>query len=500
MTATLFDMLRNCVARHPEKTAIVHGSTRMSYATLYEKTLSAAGFLQNAGLRKGDRIGLLLNKSPDAIVAFLGGALAGGVVFPVDSKQLTAHIRHLIRLTSPAALIVSETYQSLLAELAPPCPKERALMIPETEGAGRSPWRRIMAGDFAAAAAIRIRGEDTAYLNLTSGTTGMPKCAKTTHDNIYWNTRAAVESLGLTADDVHLCMFPVFVHPHELFARSLYLGGTMVLNDRIAPKAIVKAVSENKVTCMMAIASIYEALVRYCENASVSLPSLRLPESGGMHLNPELARRFHDVFRIRVTPVWGSTEAAGVALAFPPGEPFRPGSMGRPCPYYDIRVLDESGAETGPGEVGEMIIRGAAVCAEYFGNPQKTAENMRDGWFYTGDFVKRDADGFFYFVGRKTGMMKVAGLKVFPTEIEDVLIMHPGVAEAAVVKVQDGLHGEAPKAVIVPEKDAVLDRKMIRNFCEERLSRYKVPRIIEFRASLPKTPGGKIRMNALQGP
>ena len=331
-----------------------------------------------------------------------------------------------------------------------------------------------------------------AYFNLTSGTTGISKCAVTTHANIYWNTKSAVECLALTPDDIHLCMFPVFAHPHELFARPLFLGGTIVLINTIFPKAIAKTISDNKVTCIMAVASIYETLVRLHKSSPFSLDSLRLPESGGMHINPDLAENFRDRFKTPLVPVWGSTETAGIALSASVHGRNRPGSMGKPCPYYDVKVTGSDGTEPAPGESGEMAIRGPAVCTEYYSSPEETGRHMKDGWFHTGDIVKKDPDGNFFFVGRQTGMMKVAGMKVFPTEIEDVLITHPLIAEVAVVRGNHRLYGEIPKAVIVPEEGHELGRKEIRLYCERALSKYKVPRVIEFRKELPKTPGGKI--------
>jgi len=329
-------------------------------------------------------------------------------------------------------------------------------------------------------------------LNFTSGSTGVPKGAVTTHANIYWNARSAVESLNLVRDDIHLCMFPVFVHPHELFARALYLGGTMVLVESIYPKSIIKALTEHNVTCMMAIASIYETLIRHREISPFELPSLRIPESGGMHTNANLTTKFEESFRVPMIPVWGSTETCGIALATPTDSINRPGSTGIPCPYYEVKVIGESGAELLPEEIGEMLIRGPAVCTSYYNNPEETANNMKDGWFCTGDMVRKDSEDHFYFVDRRARMMKVAGMKVYPAEIEEVLTSHPDITEASVVKVKDRLHGEIPKAVIVSQNGLEMDKNLIRRYCEKRLPKYKVPRLIEFVDQLPKSPGGKV--------
>lgn len=488
---TLVEMLERNVRRHPEKTAIIYLESGISYRTLYDRTAALADTLVRMGLKKGDRIGLIMQKTPDVVIAFLGATAAGGVVFPIDCNQTLNHIQYLMGLTAPFALIVSEGHQDLLSQAALSMEEQRIIVVGLRAKQGYRSWDDATSGGPSTMPQVDIKTDDMAYLNLTSGTTGVPKCAVTTHENIYWNTRAAVESLGLTHEDVHVCMFPVFSHPHELLARPMVLGGTIVLIDKISPRHIAGTIVEHQVTCMMGIASIYETLIRLHETSPFEMPSLRLPESGGMHVNPAIARQFKERFHVSLTPVWGSTEAAGIALATPPGT-YRPGSMGKVCPYYEIKVIDDFGQELPPNEIGEMAIKGPAVCGQYFKSPDETRKHMKDGWFFTGDMVKKDDDGYFYFIGRKTGMMKVAGLKVYPVEIEDVLATHPRIDHVAVVKVLDGLHGEIPKAVIVPKAGKSIDKKEIRIFCEERLSKYKVPRIIEFRTELPRTSGGKI--------
>jgi long-chain acyl-CoA synthetase len=211
-----------------------------------------------------------------------------------------------------------------------------------------------------------------------------------------------------------------------------------------------------------------------------------------MHTNPALVERFKTQLKIPIIQVWGSTETMGIALANPDDGIHKAGSIGKPCPYYQAKIVGEGGEELVANEIGEMAIKGPATSSGYFGNPEETKKCMKDGWFFTGDLVRRDSEGYFYFVARKNGMMKVAGMKVFPTEIEDVLSTHPGIAEVAVVKVRDRLHGEVPKAVIVLKEGAESDKAEIRKYSEKRMSKYKVPHIIELRTELPKTPGGKV--------
>jgi len=491
-------MLQQSAEKYPAKSAIIFKDSKISYAELYERSRALAVFLAENGLKKGERVGLLLEKTPEAIIAFLGVAAAGGVVFPVDYSQIPVDLQFVLDLTHPSALIVASKFQPLLSSLRVPCPDQRIIVVGERAKTQYRAWQDAVSRQSPGMPEVRIEDDDIVYLNFTSGSTGTPKGAVTTHDNIYWNTLSAVESMRLTHDDVHLCMFPVFGHPHELFARPLLLGGTMVLVEGVSPKAIVKAIHDNNVTFMMAVASIYASMTKLDESHVPDLGTLRLAESGGMHVVPTLALRFNQRFKIPIVPVWGSTETTGIALAKPADGPYKPGAIGRPCPYYQVELIDEHGKKVGAGEVGEMIVRGPGVCSGYYRDPEETTSHMKEGWVYTDDLFKRDEDGYFYFLGRKTGMMKVAGLKVFPSEIEDTISGHPDVVEAAVVKVNEASHGEAPKALVVLKEGSTAGTIDIMKYCEKRLARYKVPRIIEFRKELPKTPGGKVLYKALQ--
>ena len=495
---TIVEMLKKNAKLFPEKTAIIYKESRISYAELFERSNTLANFLVDIGLKKGERVGLLLQKTPEAIISFFGVATAAGIVFPIDYNQTPADIQFILNLTHPSVLIVDADFQYLLSKLRLPCPDEKIIVIGNKSKNQYYSWKEILAQKAYGLSDVKVQKNDIVYLNFTSGTTGLPKAAISTHANIYWNTLSSVESLKLNPDDVHLCLFPVFGHPHELFARPLYLGGTIVLIDNISPKTIAQAISDHNVTCMMAVASIYETLVRFHDSQSLNFSSLRVPESGGMHVNSTLAEKFKKRFKIPMIPVWGSTETTGIALASPINGVIKPGSMGKPCPYYEVKIVGEDGKELGPNEIGEMIIKGQAVVSGYFGNLEETEKHMKDGWFYTDDLVKKDPDGYFYFVSRKSGMMKVAGMKVFPIEIEDVLSTHPKITEVAVVKVQDNLHGEVPKAVIVLNDGVEIDKSDIRKYCEKRISRYKIPRIIQFVPELPKTQGGKILYRKLQ--
>ncbi len=505
------ERLRRSAELYGSKTAFVsakHGvHPAYSFAETHARASAIGAMLMEAGLKKGDRVGCLLMKNPDAMLCFLGALTAGTVFFPIDHNLPAGLLNTLLENTRPKALFVAKPYLPLLQGLDNIPYPERIFVLDTPDAAPPAGCRSFrdhesLLGrhhDFP-----EILPDDPAYLNLTSGTTGVPKTALTTHGNIDANSMASVEVFRFTADDVHLCMFPAFVHPHELFARPVYLGGTTVLLDTVQPKSVAQALHDFKVTTFMAVASIYETLIRLNNLDSLDFSHLRVPESGGMHVTPTLRETFAQRFGVPIQAVWGSTEATGIALANraidddPRVLEAPPGSAGRSCPLYEARIMHGECQEAGVDEIGELWIRGPGVCKEYFIAPGKTIPVVdNDGWFRTNDLMRKDKDGFFHFMARSSGMMKVGGIKVFPTEIENVLRAHPSIDEIVVIKVDDTLHGEVPKAFIVTKPGMPLNQMDIRRYCEGRLHRYKVPRLIEFVDQLPKTPGGKVAWKKL---
>jgi acyl-coenzyme A synthetase/AMP-(fatty) acid ligase len=493
---TLVEMLERNAREIPQKTAIIFHGSKLGYGELNDTVNRTANVLLELGVKPGDRVGLMLPRIPELIISFLAVAKARGIAAPINSELPEQRIRSILDSILPRCLIVHTAFLDHLQGAVPEGVSTQIIAVGEGNGNGNHRcWNRLIAGGKTNNPGLDIKDEDIVYLNYTSGSTGNPKGAITTHANIYYNTIAAVDTLRLTPDDVHLCMFAPFAHPHEIFARPLYLGGSMVLVDKIYPRPLAEAIANHQVTCMMGLAPMYENLLGVLEHKSYDLSCLRVPESGGMYTRPELIERFSRMVGVPIIPVWGSTETTGIALANRPGEYMPPGSVGKPCMFYEARIVDERGTQVPTGEVGEMIFKGPAVVRGYYENG-KTC--LKDGWYYSGDLGRMDEAGNFYFVERKTGMMKVAGLKVYPLEIELVLMSHPHIKEAAVISAKDRLRGEIPKAVIVTNNGNGLSEKEVVEFCRQRLAHYKLPKIVEIRESLPKIGSGKINKNALQ--
>jgi long-chain acyl-CoA synthetase len=360
------------------------------------------------------------------------------------------------------------------------------VVVVGNEIAGFVPWGRACVPSDGNPSVVCAPG-DLAYLNYTTGSTGVQKGAVTTHANIFWNTKSAEAAFGFTGDDVHLCMFASFAHPHELVARALYLGGTIVLLEEINPKTMARTIRDTGVTCMMGLAPMYDMLAAHCPEAG--LGALRVAESGGMYTRPDIIANFRRRFGIPVLSVWGSTETTGIALANTPAAFRVDGSAGRACPHYEVRVVDEEGRDVADGVVGEMILCGPGVVSAY---REAVAFPAFGGWYRSGDLVRRDAQGYHYFVERKSGLLKVAGLKVYPLQIELAIQEHPAVREVAVVGVENRLRGVVPKAFLVVKEGCRVDAHDIRAFCSTRLPDCMVPKEIEFVDDFPRIGSGKI--------
>ncbi|KHK00680.1 Long-chain-fatty-acid--CoA ligase [Desulfovibrio sp. TomC] len=493
---TLAGLLRRNAGQRGGRAAVAAGEATVTHEALAEASLRAAGGLGELGLSPGERLAVFARKTPAAVTAFLAAACAGGVFFPVDPNQPSAVTRDILARLTPAVMVVAAEFLPVLAALYPAGPPFALVVCDGPAPPGLPSLAELAAGPLPATLP-EVGPDDPVYLNFTSGTTGAPKGAVTTLTNLIANTTAANEAFGLTPDDVHLCMMPVFVHPHETLLRPLLLGGAMVLCDRVSARAVAEACSRHQVTALMAVAAIYETLLRQPAGPGSPLGSVRIAESGGMHVPSALAAGLRRRFGLDILPVWGSTETTGVALANRPGEAYAPCCLGRPVAGYDVRVVRESGEPCAPGEPGELVVSGPGVCPGYFGETGQPEFRLFGGRFRTGDEVFFDGSGRYFFAGRQSMLLKVGGMKVFPVEIEEALRQHPDVAEAVVIPVADDLRGEAAKAVVAPRDGATLTAGQLRRFLSQRLHRLKMPRVIEIRDALPRTPGGKIAWRAL---
>ncbi|MFC1849631.1 AMP-binding protein [candidate division CSSED10-310 bacterium] len=489
-------VLQEKAQRHHDNPALISKEGTYSYGDLHRLAKCVANSLLNRGLKKGDRVGLLTRKTAETMIAYLGMGLAGIVGVPISFHFRKNRLQQILDLTKPSLVLIDRAFLHLIKEMGEYATSLEFIVIGDQESHSYPTWNELLADSGDHAPAVTLHKDDVFYLNFTSGSTGRPKAICTTHAHIHWNTSSCIEALAIPAAARHLCTFAVFSHPHEIFARPLWTGGAMVLIDSLYPKSIATMITDYQVSCVMGLAPMYEMLIPFAKSERFDFSHLQLVESGGMTTEENLQERFLENFQIPIRAVWGSTETNGVALAVPPSTGITR-SCGKTTPYYNVRIIDAAGKEVDQGETGEMIIQGPAVVQQYYNDPAETEKWFRDDWFFTGDMVYQDSDEFFYFRGRKSGMMKVGGLKVFPQEIEDVIRTLPAVDEVVIVPSFEKLRGEVPRAVVTMIQGEQISEQQIKDHCRDTLSNYMIPKKIDFRQSLPKTPAGKIDRAAI---
>jgi long-chain acyl-CoA synthetase len=341
-----------------------------------------------------------------------------------------------------------------------------------------------------------------AVIIYTSGTTGRPKGAMLSNWNLVNNVTSSMKALEVFPKDRFILFLPLF---HSFTATvcmllPFYIGCPVILLEGVNRKDIRHAIGRYRVTIFVAVPALYNIM----SQAKISflarwLNPIRLYISGGAPLSVEVLGRFEKVFRRPLLEGYGLSEASPVVSVNPLTGERKAGSVGLPLPGVEVKVVNGEERELPPGKVGEVIVQGDNVMSGYYNQPEASAQTVRGGWLFTGDMGRIDEDGYIYIVDRKKDMLIVRGCNVYPREVEEVLYSHPKVAEAAVVGIIDRHRGEVPKAYIVLKEGMQADEKEIKRYCMERLARFKVPRVVEFRDSLPMTPTGKVLKRELRG-
>jgi long-chain acyl-CoA synthetase len=500
---TLLDMLALSANRFPHRPAIVFRDRRVSYSALLEGALGVAGFLRALGVRPGDRVGLVLPNAPEFAMGYFGILSAGATVVPLNPLLKAEEVRYVLEdSTAKALLCLKVTYSLMQAArqgVERPIPALVLDAEPSSVASGDAAAAETAKSSWSAGALPVLASEDVAACLYTSGTTGRPKGAMLTHRNLLSNIESFREILHVTTEDVFFCVLPMF-HAFAatvLFLEPLSLGATIVIEPRFSPDLALKAIAEHRVTFFAGVPTMY-AVLAGLPRPALDFSAWRLCISGGAPLPPAVLEAFEAKYGVPIYEGYGPTECSPVLTVNPPLGVRKVGSVGPAIPRVELQVVDEVDVPVPVGEVGEIVARGPNVMAGYLNRPKETAEALRGGWYHTGDLGRSDADGYYYIVDRKTDLILVGGLNVYPREVELVLESHPAVAEVAVVGVPDPLRGEAPKALVVFRDGQQTEPQELIQWCRLRLANYKVPRTISVVSHLPKTVTGKILKTELR--
>lgn len=492
----------------PERIAVVDsgkaGRPSYTYARMNERANRLANWLaQEAGIGKGDRVGIVSHDGVEFLDAFFACGKLGAILACYNWRM---HWRELVRVvndTTPRVLIFSDEFKENIAQLLPETPSITHALHIEGDGiAGSLHFEStLQSGDPQPVTCESLDEEDTAALIFTGGTTGVPKGAKVSHRMIAWNTLNTVIH-DILPGDTTVNVFPMF-HTGGLLVYTMPLmivGGTVVLVRRFDPELVLNLIDDYRADFFAGVPTMYQMLTQAPNWNDADLSSLRFCTSGGAPLPVPLVEKFRDQKGVRFKQGFGMTEFGPGIFALAPEDAIRKaGSIGRPNFYVDARVVDENNNPLGPGEVGELVLKGPSFCSGYFNMPGAMDDVVdEDGWFHTGDMAYYDDEWYFYIVDRKKDMYISGGENVYPAEIEHVLYRHPAVHQCAVIGVPDDKWGEVGKACVVLATDARATAEELLDYMRANLAGYKVPKSIEFLDALPISAAGKILKRELR--
>ncbi|MBN2124381.1 MAG: long-chain-fatty-acid--CoA ligase [Deltaproteobacteria bacterium] len=501
---TMGSILRRSALRSPGKTAIVYGDRRISYRDFNMRVNQLSDSFLKMGLAKGDRIAILFHNCPEFFEVYFACAKTGGIFSPINNLLTPKEVKEILFYLEPRFLFLDPDFlPAIMAMREELTFLEGIVLLGEDSAEAVTGYEALIRQGGQQEPENQPNDEDIMSIFLTSGTTGRPKGAMRTHRHDYINALAGAIELRLEPQDRVIMVFPFYHVTFEDHIRNVLMSNTIVIRKEgsFQPSNVLEILSREKITVCQLVPTMIAALLQEQNIDQYDLSHLRLILYAAAPMPVELLKRAMKRFKCAFMQMYGQTETGPITLALKPEDHLLEGSQaqidrlaaaGRPVLDYEARILDKKGRELGPGEVGEIVVRGEAMTVGYWNLPTETAETIRDGWLYTGDYGKMDEDGYIYVVDRKNDMIISGGKNIYPREIEEVLYRYPAVSEAAVIGVPDEYWGESVKALVVLKSGEGATEEEVIRFCKENMASYKKPRSVEFREELPKSSTGKI--------
>lgn len=509
--------------RFPDNTALYFLGKRMTYRELLHASYQFANALRSLGVEAGERVAIMLPNCPQMVIAYFGALMNGSIVVQTNPLYMESELRQQMADSGAIAIVTLDFMHKRVLNIQSqtdlrhvivtsmkdylPFPKNVLypikakkdgldLSIQYVDGV-RSFTKLLSAAPATPVCAEVNAREDTAVLQYTGGTTGVPKGAMLTHYNLIVNT-LQVNHWFYRSDagkERYLAALPCF-HVFGLTVllnQCMYAAGMLILLPRFEVAQVLETIDKMRPTIFPGAPTMYIALIHHPDIQKYDLSSIKACVSGSAPLPVEVQDRFEELSGGRLIEGYGLTEASPVTHANTVWEKRKIGTIGIPFPDTEAMIVDpETGEELPIGEIGELAVKGPQVMKGYWNRPEETSIVLKNGWLYTGDMGTMDEDGFFAIVDRKKDVIIAGGFKIYPREVEEVLFEHPAIKEAAVAGVPDEYRGETVKAYLVLKEGAALSERELDVWCRERLAAYKVPRKVEFRDSLPKTIIGKV--------
>lgn len=518
----LWQMIEETLHKYSSLTAFSCMGKSLTFAEINQKSLAMAAFLQSKGLKRGDKVAIMMPNLLQYPIALFACLRAGLVVVNTNPLYTPREMRHQFADSDATAIIICENFASHLQEVLPDTKIKTVVvtsigellglkglmvnfvvrkvkkMVPAFSIPGAISFSdALKEGKKHTLAPLQSDPEDVIILQYTGGTTGVSKGAMLTNRNLVANmlqNRAIMMPYLKEAEGTALCCLPLY-HIFAFTVNCLTLMGAGIENILVTNardiESVAKEFKNNRITVFTGVNTLFNALLNNPTFQSADFKSLKITVGGAMAVQRAVAERWKEVTGCVLAEGYGLTESSPVASCNPLDGSGKIGTIGLPVPSTDFRIMSEEGQVLGFEETGEIQIKGPQVMKGYYKKPEDTARSIQDGWLCTGDIGVMSEDGFIRIVDRKKDMILVSGFNVYPNEIEDVIAMMPGVLEVAAIGVADEKSGELPKVFIV-KKDPQLTEEQVIAHCRENLTNYKIPRYIEFRSELPKTNVGKI--------
>lgn len=499
----LWEFLIQTSKKHPERTAIIHNSHQITYKNLTRYVNKLATVLGSLGVKKGDRVLLYLPNIPEYIISYYAVLRLGAIVTPINPLVREGEFNYIFANIEPTALVVHAPLYPIAAPSLTNFSEENVLIVESTKESVKTQSFEAKIASFKAQPpqVDFFPEEDTAVIQYTGGTTGMPKGSMLTHFNLVANAFQNAKWFNWTKEDVVMGTLPLY---HSWGAccnmnSTMLVGATLLLVTRFKPEIALEAIQKEKVTCWYGPPTLFTLLVNHPALTKYDLSSLRYVKIGAAPIPEEIRRQWEHLTGVKMILGYGLTEASPETLSSPPDD-IRSGTVGIPIMDTDAKIVDmETGSkELLPEETGELIVRGPQVMKGYWKDPDQTRHSLRNGWLYTGDLACIDDDGYFIIVDRLKNTIKYKGYSVFPAELENLLYSHPAVKECCVVGKPDTFTGEIPKAFVVLKEGYNSTKEELIEYCKDRIAPYKRIREVVFVDSLPKTAVGKILARELR--
>ena len=482
------------------RTFVLWRDSEITYAELDAAANRIANLLIALGVAKGTKVALLMDNCILHVALFLGITRAGAVLVPINPRYSAEEMTRVVDHSDATVLIFAADYWPRVQQACREGVKlKRLIADTEIPGSDATALEGLMAEAAATVSAVSVDPHDLATIIYTSGTTGIPKGVMLSHWNYVVNALQANRCKKMRPQDRFLTALPLCHVAPQVGAVLAHLcaGGSVVLLEKFSPREFLDAVETYEATAFGAVPTIYSIFLNLAGQKTYDFSALRYCNTSAAPMPLELGRRVQNEFKASLMESYGLTEGTCGSACNPIDGVRKPGSVGLPLEGQELRIVDGEGNQLGPGETGELLIRGENLMQGYYKDPRATAEVLRDGWLYTGDLAYLDEDGYLFLVGRKKELIIRGGANIYPADVEAVLYRHPQIQEAVVVGLPDDVWGECVHACIIPKPGADLNDEEIIALCREALTDYKVPESVSRHQDFPRTSTNKVKRRVL---